>query len=164
MPGQRTCVHHLQALPLCGHQPATNHLLPSTGAVQLRNELSSSFGVELPPTVTFDYPTPAALARFIAGQAAGSPLHTVPAPEALAPSAASPPTAPEASPAAQAAAPSTADVTTAVASIVATVLGAEVALDEPLMAAGLDSLGTHPHRNASLLVAIFITLRSTCIV
>lgn len=40
------------------------------GAVQLRNELANSLGVALPPTVTFDYPTPASLASFIAGQAA----------------------------------------------------------------------------------------------
>lgn len=45
---------------------------PAAGAVQLRNELSSTFGLALPPTITFDYPTPAALAAFIAAQTSGS--------------------------------------------------------------------------------------------
>lgn len=40
------------------------------GAVELRNTLVSQFGVELPATATFDYPTVAALAAFIASQGA----------------------------------------------------------------------------------------------
>lgn len=51
---------------------------PFAGSVQLRNELASIFGVELPPTVTFDYPTPAALANFVAGQ-----QHALPVPASL---------------------------------------------------------------------------------
>lgn len=116
------------------------------GVVQLRNELSSSFGVELPPTVTFDYPTPAALARFMAqhGQGAGVPsaaaAPTAPLAEPAA-AAQGPGAAPEAAPAARLSAE---DVAASVATIVATVLGTEVAADEPLMAAGLDSLGQSP--------------------
>lgn len=37
-----------------------------TGAVDLRNALASRFGVELPATAVYDYPTPAALAAQIA--------------------------------------------------------------------------------------------------
>ena len=39
--------------------------LDSIGAVELRNAVSAKFGVELPATVTFDYPTAADLARFV---------------------------------------------------------------------------------------------------
>lgn len=39
--------------------------LDSLGAVELRNSLASQFGVELPATVTIDYPSVAALAGFI---------------------------------------------------------------------------------------------------
>ena len=42
------------------------------GAVELRNAVASQFGVELPATVTFDYPTIAALAGFISLQIAPS--------------------------------------------------------------------------------------------
>ena len=40
--------------------------LDSLGAVELRNNLASAFAVDLPSTVTFDYPTINALAAFIA--------------------------------------------------------------------------------------------------
>ena len=36
------------------------------GAVELRNALTSRFGVELPATVTIDYPSISALAGYIA--------------------------------------------------------------------------------------------------
>ena len=39
--------------------------LDSLGAVELRNALSDCFGVQLPATVTFDYPTIAAMAAYI---------------------------------------------------------------------------------------------------
>ena len=41
--------------------------LDSLGAVELRNALSQSFEVELPVTFTFDYPTPQAMAGYVAG-------------------------------------------------------------------------------------------------
>ena len=44
--------------------------LDSLGAVDLRNSVSSAFGVELPPTATLDYPTVDALAKFIVGSMA----------------------------------------------------------------------------------------------
>ncbi len=40
--------------------------LDSLGAVELRNSLAGRFGVELPATVTLDYPSISALAGFIA--------------------------------------------------------------------------------------------------
>ncbi len=39
--------------------------LDSLGAVDLRNALAAQFSVDLPTTVTFDFPTVPALARFI---------------------------------------------------------------------------------------------------
>ena len=46
--------------------------LDSLGAVELRNALTARFAVELPATVTFDYPSVAALAGFVARQLAVS--------------------------------------------------------------------------------------------
>lgn len=42
--------------------------LDSIGAVELRNAVSSKFGIELPATVTYDHPSVDALARFIASK------------------------------------------------------------------------------------------------
>ncbi len=38
------------------------------GAVELRNEVSRAVGVDLPGTLVFDYPTPAAIAAFVFGK------------------------------------------------------------------------------------------------
>jgi acyl carrier protein len=46
--------------------PLMSSGLDSLGAVELRNSLEGALGVQLPPTLTFDYPTAEAIARFIA--------------------------------------------------------------------------------------------------
>ena len=46
-------------------QPLMEAGLDSIGAVELRNAVSAKFGVELPATVTFDYPSAGALAQFV---------------------------------------------------------------------------------------------------
>ena len=41
--------------------------LDSLGAVELRNAIAAKFGVALPATVAFDFPTASALAGFVRG-------------------------------------------------------------------------------------------------
>lgn len=52
-------------------QPLMEAGLDSLGAVELRNAIGSSFGLNLPATLTFDYPTLSALAAYIAEEATG---------------------------------------------------------------------------------------------
>ncbi|MEV6848932.1 SDR family NAD(P)-dependent oxidoreductase [Actinoplanes sp. NPDC051411] len=51
----------------------TDQGLDSVSSIQLRTRLVAATGVAMPPTVVFDHPTPAALARWIAGRLAESP-------------------------------------------------------------------------------------------
>jgi len=51
-------------------QPLLEAGLDSLGAVELRNKLEASLGTDLPATITFDYPTTAALASFLAARMA----------------------------------------------------------------------------------------------
>ena len=44
--------------------------LDSVGSVEVRNAVASRFGVELPATVTFDYPSVEALAAYVVGRMA----------------------------------------------------------------------------------------------
>ena len=54
-------------------QPLMDAGLDSLGAVELRNALGSEFGIDLPATVTFDYPSVSELADFLAGMRPGRP-------------------------------------------------------------------------------------------
>lgn len=56
--------------PVPADQPLMEAGLDSIGAVELRNAVSANFGIELPATVTFDYPSADALARYVIQQMA----------------------------------------------------------------------------------------------
>lgn len=49
-------------------QPLMEAGLDSLGAVELRSSLENAFALEMPATVTFDYPSVAALAKYISSQ------------------------------------------------------------------------------------------------
>jgi len=91
--------------------------LDSLGVAELRGVLTALTGAIIPATAVFDYPSVAALAAFIAAPA--------PTPKPL-----------------QGLTTMSFDAAeSAVATAVAEILGGDVPQDEPLMAAGLDSLG-----------------------
>lgn len=101
--------------------------LDSLAAVELRNTLQSRFSINVPATATFDYPTATALARFIGNQLSlqgGATAHPVTGVQTDA-----------------GAALPVEQVAQILQEAVAEVLGAAAAPDQPLMEAGLDSLG-----------------------
>ena len=113
-------------MQVAADQPLMSAGLDSLSAVELRNSLQARFSVDMPATVTFDYPTVAALAAYISTH--------------LATSAAQQHHNPAASPPRLGAHPQ-GRLEAELEGIVADVLGAPVPRGQPLMEAGLDSLG-----------------------
>ena len=104
--------------------------LDSMGAVQLRNDIIQKFNIDLPATVTFDYPSVSKLAGFIS-----SIEDNIDKIE-------------ETYPAANKQSQSSVDFVSSVQSIVGNVLGKYVSADEPLMQAGMDSMSAIELRSA----------------
>ncbi len=96
--------------------------LDSLAAVEMRKILQTHFSINLPVTVTFDYPTVKTLAEFIGKQMSKVGEQFVPDVTGQ------PPTTLQ-------------ELTASLQSIVTETLGVAVAPDRPLMEAGLDSLG-----------------------
>jgi acyl carrier protein len=61
----------LDAAEVDRHRPFAEYGVDSLTAVELSQELEDEFAVELPPIVAWNYPTPAALARYLAEQSTG---------------------------------------------------------------------------------------------
>ncbi len=104
--------------------------LDSMGAIELRNALIQKFNIDLPATVTFDYPSVSKLAGFIS-----SAVHTVSEVD-------------ETYRISSKQSKSVVDFVSTVQSIVSTVLGKSVSAEEPLMQAGMDSMGAIELRSA----------------
>lgn len=64
------CAARYVANPDLRPQPLREAGLDSLGALELHGALSARLGIELPATLTFDYPTMSALAAYLAEQTA----------------------------------------------------------------------------------------------
>ena len=128
----REVVHGMLGPDVSEDQPLMEAGLDSLGAVELRNALQSRVGADLPATLTFDHPTMSALVTYLARvRASAVPQHQVD----------EEPSGPEEQPVSVGPTISMESVLGELQVIVASMLGNTVSPDQPLMEAGLDSLG-----------------------
>ena len=128
-------------------EPLMSAGVDSLAAVELRNSMQSKFSLELPPTVIFDFPSIAALSAHVSARM--SQLEPLAAEadagrhvEEDAESAGNRPSF------------AAGAILVELQGIVSGILGAEVAPDQPLMEAGLDSLGEHHQEEIAMHVFI----------
>eukprot|EP00879_Flechtneria_rotunda_P014304 GHRR01014944.1.p1 GENE.GHRR01014944.1~~GHRR01014944.1.p1 ORF type:complete len:677 (+),score=280.93 GHRR01014944.1:73-2031(+) len=159
-----TAVHTVLGREVAGDEPLMAAGLDSLGAVELRNTLENTLNMQLPPTLMFDYPSPAAITAYVSSRVAATGTATRPRPavhqaatarpsptvddsmwfdfaapvqsinETMVPAAAAVPAAVVVRP--------QYSVVQEVSAAVASILGRAVDQSAALMASGLDSLGS----------------------
>ena len=146
-------------------EPLMDAGLDSLSGVELKQQMESEFAVELPETVVFDYPTPAALASFVAERRAGAGGGDEEYASSEARSSSSDASEAYRAPTrrrrrrrqrrrasedgSEGAKASAASIQTRVVAILGDLLGRAVEPDEPLMDAGLDSLSASSSNSSS---------------
>jgi acyl carrier protein len=118
-------VSNLIAPQVAGDEPLLSAGMDSLAAVELRNSLQAQFGLTLPVTLTFDYPNVDALAGFLCSQLEKQNSRL---------------TVPD-NPSTDAPAGLFNQTVTQLIDIVTSVLGTSIDPGQPLMEAGIDSLG-----------------------
>eukprot|EP00854_Cymbomonas_tetramitiformis_P000816 gene816-1294_t len=118
-------------------EPLLSAGVDSLGASELANLLGRELGVQLPGTLVFDYPTGAAIVEYVAGSefSQGSSRMATSADVKATPSAQE-----QVPQHGRRTAPDQQALSTTITHIVNSMVEKEVALDEPLMSAGIDSL------------------------
>lgn len=101
--------------------------LDSIAAVELRNEIAARFGLTLPATITFDYPTPDALAAYVVARMGGRDVGA------------------SGTDGAAFAASGREEILSRLLQLVEDVAGSALDADAALMESGIDSIGTPRH-------------------
>eukprot|EP00889_Picochlorum_renovo_P002070 jgi/Picre1/29100/NNA_004493.t1 len=151
--------------PVDSEEPLMAAGLDSLGTVELKNALESSFGISLPSTLVFDYPTVGALSKYLETTASlhgGKQQELSSDDESVEENQSKVDRRRRRKSVKSTPRPRIGDFEPQVQEAVKAVLGKPVDSEEPLMAAGLDSLGTVELKNA-LESSFGISLPSTLV-